>query len=243
MKQSVEGIVLQSVKHSDRTSIVTVYTAAHGRLALAVAAGPSGRRKGGKSPLMPLSVVEFSADLGRRGATGVIRPSGLTLGAVWRTLYFSPVKTALGLFLAEFLARLLREGEPDRGLYAFVRGSLQVLDTLERGVANFHLVFLTRLAYVMGIGPDTSGYTPRAIFDMRSGVYTPLHPGHYDVLEGSCAHAPQMLGRLDYANMHRLRLTRLERNRLLEGLLSYWNIHFPGTATLKSLEVLRDIFS
>ena len=50
----------------------------------------------------------------------------------------------------------------------------------------------------------------------------------------------QLMMRMDYPTMHLFRLTRQDRNRLLEIALSYYRIHLPSFPELKSLAVLQE---
>lgn len=240
MTEKLQAIVLSSVRHSDRAVIVNVYTRTRGRMSLLVNVGAGKGARRTAALVMPLAQVEF--ECAASGARELHRPKGLTFAYSYRSIYFSPVKNAIGIFLTEFLNRLLREADADPLTYRYISESLIALDTLPGPVANFHLVFLAGLTTFMGIAPDLEGYSPGAVFDMRAGVYTRLHPGHNDILMGENARAPRLLARLNYANMHRLTLRRSEREALLAGLLRYWSIHFPGTGTLRSTEVLSTIF-
>lgn len=241
MTEKMQAIVLSAVRHSDRALIVNVYTRTRGRMSLLVGtnSGKGGRRIAAMT--MPLSQIEYECDMG--GSRELRRPKGLAFAYTYRSLYFSPAKNALGIFLAEFLTRLLREADADPLAFRYISESLVALDTLPGQVANFHLTFLAGLTTFMGIAPDLDGYAPGALFDMRAGTYTRLHPGHNDILIGESAAAPRLLARLDYANMHLLHLDRMQREAMLEGMLRYWSIHFPGTGNLRSAEVLSSLFS
>jgi DNA repair protein RecO (recombination protein O) len=48
--------------------------------------------------------------------------------------------------------------------------------------------------------------------------------------------------RMDYPTMHLFRLSRNERNRILDVLLTYYRLHLPGFPTLRSLSVLQELY-
>ena len=50
------------------------------------------------------------------------------------------------------------------------------------------------------------------------------------------------LMRMDFATMHLFRLTREERNRLLEVIEQYYRLHLPAFPELRSLPVLREMY-
>ena len=51
------------------------------------------------------------------------------------------------------------------------------------------------------------------------------------------------LTRMNYENMHLFSMSRTERNRCMDVVLKYYAIHVPNFPELKSLEVLRSLFS
>ena len=240
MTEKFQAIVLSAVRHSDRASIVSTYTPTHGRLPLIVNTG-SGRGARMRAPhIMPLAQIEFSC---RYHQTRELqRPASIAPVYTYRDLYFNPVKNAIGIFLAEFLNRLMRDTTPDQHTFRFIADSLKVLDILPGFPANFHITFLTQLATFMGIAPDLSTHRPGAVFDMRAGRYSSMHPGHPDILTGSEAKVPLLLSRLAYANMHRQRHSRDQRAAILRGMLRYWGIHYPGVASLRSPDILAELF-
>ena len=244
MKATVMGIVLRSpVRHKDRTDILTVYTPGRGRLSVAIAAGGGKGGRQRRAATMPLSLVEFQ--VADNSSERLQRASSLTALSAWRTIYFDPVKSAIAMFMAEFLNRLLRDTSPDPKMYRYICESVALLDALEGNdmLSNFHIAFLAGLTTFSGIAPDTSGYRPDNIFDMLSGRYTTLPPGHSATLTGVAARIPLILNRMTFANQHRYRFTRLERREVLDGLLRYFGLHFPGTDNLRSPEILSEILS
>ena len=48
---------------------------------------------------------------------------------------------------------------------------------------------------------------------------------------------------MNYENMHLFSMSRTERNRCMDVVLKYYTIHVPNFPELKSLEVLRSLFS
>lgn len=244
MKVTVTGMVLRSpVRHNDRTDILTVYTPTHGRLSVAIGAGggKSGRQR--RAATMPLSLVEFQVT--DRSTERLQRASSLAALSAYRTIYFDPVKSMLAMFMAEFLNKLLRDASPDPTMYRYIADSAALLDAVDdrRMLPNFHIAFLAGLTAFAGISPDTSGYHKDALFDMVSGRYATLPPPHRAVLSGDRVRIPLILKRMTFANQHLFRFTRLQRREVLDGLLRYFGLHFPGTDNLSSPQILSEILS
>ena len=52
----------------------------------------------------------------------------------------------------------------------------------------------------------------------------------------------RLLMRMDFATMHLFRMSRTERNRVLEILLTYYRLHLPDFPELRSTAVLHTLF-
>jgi len=49
--------------------------------------------------------------------------------------------------------------------------------------------------------------------------------------------------RMDYPTMHLFRMSRAERNRILQILLLYYRLHLPAFPELQSVSVLRELYN
>ena len=49
--------------------------------------------------------------------------------------------------------------------------------------------------------------------------------------------------RMDFPTMHLYRLSRQERNRIIDVLLQYYRLHIPQFPELKSLAVLQELWA
>lgn len=128
-------------------------------------------------------------------------------------------------------------------LWDFAAASIGALNDLPSGrTGNFPLVFTGSLASMLGIAPDSATYTRGRIFDMRDGIYRATFPIHSDVVSASDSRLIALLARMDYGNMHRLKLNRQVRGLILDGMLRFITMHHSRVDTLKSLEVLRSLF-
>lgn len=240
MLERIHGIVTGTVRHNDRHDVLTLFTRERGRVAMLVPAGGgrSGRMR--RSRLMPLSVIE--ADINFSPSRNLPRLGAFTALMQWPAIYSDPAKQAIAFFVAELIGRLTREAPPDVHLWDFVAGSLRVLEGMERGVANFHIIFLASLAPFLGVQPDTSRRDGAVAFDLRGGCYTSTLPPHGDVLTGADMAWPESLSRLSYVHAAHLRLGGQARRALLDGMLRYYSLHFPGVGQMKSPEVLSALF-
>lgn len=243
MKTTVQLIALRTTAYNDRYDILSAYTGTHGSMSFLVPAGRGREAVRRRALLMPLSLVECVAD--RKPGREICTMSEPRPMVVLSGLHLHPAKNAVSHFLAELLSTLLRDvpAKSDAGLFDFLTGSVRALDLLPgNSVANFHLVFLSRLVRMLGIEPDTGTYRRGYILDLRDGIWRPVMPLHSQWLSPTDSRLALVLSRCDYMAMHRIRLSRGARGVILDRLLEYYGLHFKSLSALRSPEVLKSLF-
>lgn len=241
MAEKINGIILNVRKYNDRNCIVTIYTRERGRLAFISPSGNGKASNARRARLQPLAVID--TEINYKASAELQRLSSFTLSEIWTELYFDPTKSALTLFISEFLYRLLNATMPDPNLYDFIVNSLKLLDQMKDRVNDFHIPFLVSLLSYSGIQPDISGYQPGYVFDFASGAFVSEFDSKGPTIIGEDAGKIPFLARINFSNMKSLRLTSVNRRQILYGLLNYYSYHFPGLGSLKSPEILRELFS
>lgn len=241
MKRQMHIIALRAIRHTDRSTILSAYSMEAGRVSFLMPAGTGREANRRRALLMPLAMVECVAEMKPGREVHVMHePQAIE---PLHSLRSHPVKSAIALFVAEACALLLRDGPPDAALYNYMCRSIMALETLPGNhVANFHLCFLYGLGEHLGIAPDTSDYRPGMIFDMLDGRFRMTPPMHNHFLSAEQSQPVALLRRINYGNMHMFRLTRQQRNELLDGILKYYSLHYTALGSLRSLEVLRELF-
>lgn len=241
MKETVHIIALRTIKYNDRHSILSTFSLERGSLSFLVPAGNGREASRRRALLMPLSIVECAADF--RPGRDIHTMSDPRLMAPLANLRMSPLKSALTLFIAEVLVSLLRESHADAAMWGFIEDSILTLDALsDSRTANFHICFLCRLGHFLGIAPDTTTFSDGKVFDMIDGTFRASFPSHKEFLVGREAAVVATLFRLSFSDMHLLRLSRSERNAMLDGILRYYSLHIAPLDSLRSLDVLRALF-
>ncbi len=246
MKEHISGIVLGTVKHSDRHNVTNIYTRERGRMAFLSPAGASKSSRQTAARLQPLSIIEAEASISPTRELHIL--SSILPLKVWKTLYYDPFKSSVAIFLSEFLMKLLREAPSEPRLWDFIANSMTILDATENRIAaaNFHITFLVSLSYMMGIQPDVSGYRDGMEFDMKSGSmaypFSAISHNGIRLDTNKTSFLPTLL-RINYANARHFRFSGKERSELIDYILKYYGLHFPGSDNLKSLEIMKEIFS
>ena len=240
MLQKLRGIVLCTLKYSDRSNIVRIYTESGGQQSFVVPASSSRKSKVRSVLFAPLALLEFEADLRPGSELHPIREVRVMYPLA--SIPLSPYKSAIAMFLAEFLYRALRQEEGDSSLFAYIVNSILWLDNAGSGIANFHLVFLMRLSLFLGLYPNTDGYAAGDYFDLLGACFVSVRPQNYCYLQPDESSRIRTLLRMRYDTMHLFVMSRNERARCLEVICQYYSIHLPGFGELKSLAVLKELF-
>lgn len=237
MYSPIECIALRTTKLSDSKNLLSVWESTRGRLTLAMPAGKSREALRRRALTSPLGLFTAVASIKPGQEIYSVRDVAVLPGTL--AAEGSPVKNMTAMFVAEVLDLLLRRTEPEERLSQFLFGSVQALAALQHphAVASFHLIFLYRLAYFIGIQPslDDEG----AVFDLRSGRFRPSRPLHGDFLEGRECTVLRVLARARYNNAHALPFNSHIRAKILDYILKYYELHLCGLDSLKSLDILR----
>ncbi len=239
-------IALHTVRHSDTRSILTAWSAELGRISIGMPDGKGREAARRRALTMPLAMFEAVGDV-RPGRDIIsvrdLRPSAGSPASAPPT----PARTMLQLFLADALDRILRQSAPDPMLSDFIFDSLRRLARLSRptALANFHIVFLFRMARFLGIAPDTdipAGASPeKMIFDLREASFRPTLPAHTLFYAGADAAAVRLVGRLTFDNMHLARFTRDERSHITDAIIDYYRLHLTPSGSIRSLDILKTL--
>lgn len=240
MLETLQGIVLETRRHTDRHNVVTLYTRSRGRVAFLSPAGTSKTARLRQARLQPLAVIETCVNFKENKDLQLL--GDFHTVSVGDSLRFHPVKGAVVQFIAEFLLHLLRTSPPDPTLWDYLVGSFTLYNNSEKGVGNFHLALLVSLLPFMGIQPDLTIPSTTAWFDMQGGTFSPVPPLHNHYLLPDEARLVPLFSRMNFANYTRFRLNGSQRRRLLALLLEYYSLHLPGMGGLKSPEILAEVF-
>lgn len=235
-----KGVVLRCVKYDDKSFIAHVFTASHGHVPFMVN-GSHGKRSGTSARLFqPLAFLSFQWDM--KPTASLQRMKEARLLFVQQDIPLHPVKRSVAMLLAEFMVHTLRDEAANPDLYLYVEHSFRWLDVAEGAYANFHLVFLLKLARFLGIAPNMEAYGDGDLFDL-SGARFVTHAAPSETIMS--AHDTRLLFQLSgatYDTMDGIAMNRHDRARIIHHLASYYAIHTPKFPALQSLQILQDLF-
>ena len=236
-----EGIVLHGIKYGDTGRIVTVYTESFGRTSFILQGIHSKKSSGKANLLQPLFLLELEVD--HRQGRELQRAREIKIMHPYQALPFDVVKSSQAIFLAEILYKVLKEEEARPELFEFLSHSFRILDLMREGVANFHLAFLIHLTRYMGFAPTNNYSQQRTIFDMASGSYTESKPPHPHFLESEESKKLFEIANTSFEELGQIELNSVSRNLMLIRVIDYFSLHLGIRLQVKSLLVLRELFS
>ena len=241
MLERLHCIALHTVKYSDRSNIVTVYTGGHGRMSLLMPAGNSREAVRRRAMTMPMSVFECVADI--RPGRDILSVRDVRAQIVLHGIFSHPVKMTVAMFVAELLNVVLRESQGDAHLFDYLTFAMSRLDEADdAAMANFPVGFLYGLSRFVGIEPDVSDYSQGCVFDLIDGTFRRSAPLHGEYLEGREAEVVYGLSRMTWENMGRYRFNRVQRQRILAVMLRYYTLHYASLSSLNSVDILKTLF-
>ncbi len=240
MYEKLRGIVLNTIRYSDKHNIVHIYTDGRGLMSFVVPIGktPSARMR--NAMLMPLSLVELEAGIRNGRDLAVMRE--LRRNYPLATIYSDPIKNAIALFISELLAHVIQEPESNAYLFSYIEQSVKLLEEMPGQVGNFHICFLFHLGAHLGIQPNLESYHKDYWFDMTDGVFVPSAVRGHAMLQPQEAQVIHLLSRMTFSNMGVFRFNREERNRMLDLIISYYRLHNAAIGTLRSPDILKQLF-
>ena len=241
MLVKTEAIVLHSFKYGESRLIVDMFTREVGRLSFIVPLSKTPKSRMKKQYFQPMTLLEIECDVRQRVQLQKLKD--VRLLSAYTSVPFSPEKLALSLFTAEFLYHALRSEQCNEPLFAYVCDAMRWLDAVETGFANFHLTFLMRLSRFLGFYPNLDDYVDGCVFDLRAATFSLQVPTHRDFLQPDDAQRIHTLMRMDFPTMRLYRLSRHDRNRIVDVLLYYYRLHIPQFPELKSLSVLQELWA
>ena len=238
--------MLHTIRYGDHRVIVDMFTREHGRVSFIVPLPKSGRGRMKRQYFQPLTLLAVSCDVRPQRQLQTLTDASLLQPLP--SLFTVPDKLSVAIFVSEFMYHALKGEQANAPLFDYVRSSIEWLDSCSGRYANFHLVFLMRLSRFLGFYPNLTSHhqgvseKTDSYFDLRAATFCSDVPLHRDFLmPAEAAHIHQLM-RMDYSTMHLFRLTRAQRNRILELLLLYYRLHLPDFPELRSVDVLHDLY-
>ena len=239
MDNTIQGIVLQSIRYGDTSLIVKVFTRSLGLRSYMVKGAFNRNSKSRAALFQNLHLINYvEAGKPNKGSLGYLKDVQLT--TVYQSIPFVMNKSAILMYISELLSKTIIEQEQNEVMFDFIVRSLLWLDLVEQDYANFPLFFTLELTRYLGFYPKANHETGYC-FDMMEGSFAhdlPVHPYYFDN-ENAQLLAQMLNVSIDEACRMPLRVS--QRRELLDGLIVFMRLHAPVMNDFHSHEVLKTV--
>src|ERR1700742_602222 len=239
MLHKTRGIVFKTTDYGESSVIVQVFTEKFGLQSYIINAVKKPKAKISRNMLQPLHLLEMVVYHKNTGQGQ--RIAELKNAPVLQTIPYDVIKSSIALFLNEVLYKAVKQQSADENMFGFVFNAIEWLDHQTEGLANFHLLFLTRLTRYLGFYPDNA--INADYFDMKNGVFSKYKPEGFSYLSPPHTQNFHKLLECSFELMHELRFNNDERRYLVQKLLEYYALHIESFGHIKSHEVLEEVLS
>lgn len=241
MLHKTRGIVLRTVNFSNTSIITTVYTEEFGVQNYLIK-GAKRKTSSIKANLFqPLFLLDLVVYKKEKKKLQTIKEASMETHFV--SIPADPSKTSILFFLNEILLKCLQEEENNPELFSFLHESMQTLETAEKNISNFYLIFLIRLSRFLGFYPQGKYSETHLFFDLQEGVFANTEPLHPEYLTQENSKTFNRLMVSTYYSMDALILSATERKSILNILLRYYNLHLSNMGSITSHKVLEQVFA
>lgn len=236
---ATEAIVISTIKYGDTSLIVKCLTLSNGiktYLLKGILTSRKGKLKA--AHFQPLTYLDILATHKSKSNLQHLREA--RVNHPYKTIYTSPKKNAIILFLSEILNYALQEEEENKPMFQYIVEALQWLDT-HNEISNFHVLFLLNLTKYLGFYPNTKNKN-HPFFDLQEGKFIPSPSLNPIAKDKNALFLKAFLG-MKFDDVHTIKMKKEERKSLLHVLINYLQLHLYQFQKPKSLPVLNEVFS
>ena len=241
MLGKTRGIVLHQIKYTDSGIVAQLYTRDFGRQSFLIRGMRN--RKAGKHNILfqPMFILEIEMQYKASREMQTIKE--FTVSFTPYNIHSDIRKSVVAIFLGEVLTSVLKEESPHEEMFDYIADAIKYFDGRITGFANFHIAFLAGLSSFLGFEPSSASDTEDVYFDMKNGIFVPVPPFHGFYATKEISKILAGFFSSSYESCDLIPLNGTLRNEVLETLVRYYSIHLPGLKKIKSLEVLKEVFS
>lgn len=235
-----KGIIFRSLKYSETSIIADIYTKTKGLRTYIISGVRSKKARVSASLLQLMSLVDIVAY--HREDKEMTRLKEIRPAVIYQSIPFDVFKGAVGMFMIEVAQKAIKEKEENAPLFYYLYDSFCYLDATEESVSNLHLHFILHLTTFIGFRPGGVCDEDTPYFDLKEGFFSAVMPNHIDYLDEEQSQLLFQLLEVNRMEAHSIKLTRSQRNDLLENLLLFYRLHIENFPTINSHGILKEVF-
>jgi DNA repair protein RecO (recombination protein O) len=244
MLHSTKGIVFHSLKYSETSIIVKIYTELFGLQSYLIRGVRKSKSKIKPALFQPLTLLDLEVNHREHASLQSLREVRVALP--YQTIPYDIRKSSIALFINELVYKVIREEEANPDLFEFLWHTCLSLDKAEDHIADFHIRFAIELMHYLGIFPQLNFSPQTPVFNMREGVFQAGIPAFPEYLEeersGRFYNHLTPLTPIPSPKGEGGKFPRIERGWVLETVMLYYRLHLPGFRGTESQGVLKEVF-
>jgi len=241
MLEKTKGIVLHQIKYTDSGIVTQIYTRKFGRQSFLIKGMRN--KKTGKHNInfQPLFILDM--ELYYKAAREMQTLKEFSVSFAPYEIYSNIKKSSVAIFLGEVLTSVLKEETPHDEMFEYIEESIMYFENCKESFANFHIAFLAGLSSFLGFEPHPRLEKEDQFFDMLNGIFVPVPPVHGNYANEEITNILADFFVSSYDSISNISLSGKMRNDILETLVRFYSLHLPGLKRIKSLEILKEVFS
>ncbi|MEZ4908993.1 MAG: DNA repair protein RecO [Saprospiraceae bacterium] len=236
-----EGIILKSVKYSESSLILDIFTKEIGLSTYIISGIRNTKSKSTEANIQVGSILDLV--LYDNENIKINRIKEVKTNLQYNKLIFEIKRFSVALFIIEVIGKSIKGREKNEQLYQLLKESLIYIDSTDQSLANFHLVTLCKISSLLGFGPENNLDKINIYFDLREGKFVDLLPHYSEYLNKNESEFFSQILSSELYNSHEIKLSKEIRNKILNDIIIYFEIHSGKIGRLKTLEVFQRIFN
>jgi DNA repair protein RecO (recombination protein O) len=238
--EKVEGIVLRSIKFSDNSLIIHLYTRERGRISCMVKKARSKRTGFAPSFFHPFNFLNVEVYYNPNKEIHTLKE--VNLEQSFSGFSNDSSRIAVIMFLSEVLNKCIRYQYTDKQLYDFLKNMIFRFNEDTHSSANFHLFFMIELSKFLGFYPVNNFNVSENYFDLLNAQFVSRSSGSQTMDKETSVILSKFMN-LTSGNWWEIPLNGESRRKMIDSLLNYYTLHTGTTMDIKSLDVFAEVFS
>lgn len=241
MLQKSRAIILHAYRYGESSLVVHAFTEAWGRSAFLLKGVRKSRKNQRASMFQPLYLLDLDVYYRDNRELQWIRDASFSGMSIVHDQDI--IKSTQAIFISEVLMKTISEEERNPELFGFLEHASGWLFSGDQASPSFHLVFLFKLSRYLGFYPRNNYSDESRFFNVESGSFSPIPDRLETQKENLLGLQWQECFNSDYRSESQLFNNHEKRNLFLDSILHFYRLHHHSMRELKSLDVLRTVFS
>jgi len=239
MVTSTSAIVLSKIRYKDNDIIVKLFTKEYGAISFIVKGSQNSKKNKIKYVyFQELTILEIQFNYNSKRDLQYIKD--IEIKHSYTSSHTDLVKVSVIMFLSEVLSNVITHQKRDIQLYNYIEESLIWYD-INKSNTYFHMIFLIELTRYLGFYPDMLSNNFK-YFNLEGGSYEKSKTSEYSITGDSLNLFNQILG-IKFDSNPLPALNSKDKMEIINIILTYYKLHINNFKPIKSLEIVKNIFS